>query len=117
MTSDRIEHSLPYTLENAWLIDQGKYPHIGTIPPATTVDIEENPKRYNRSPLSQALVGERKAFMGVLIGEVVLRYLVHKRQSPKLVGWTQTAPLPMSMDHPVNAVDETLVVLYLPTHH
>ena len=115
VTTDRIEHRLPYTLENAWLIDQGEYPHIGTIPPATVVEIEENPKRYNRSPLSQALVGERKAFMGVLIGEVVLRYLAQE-SAPKLVGWAQTAPLPMSMDHPVNAVDETLVILYLPAH-
>ena len=113
--TDRIEHSLPYTLENAWLIDQGQYPHIGTIPPATVVEIEENPKRYNRSPLSQALVGNRKAFMGVLIGEVVLRYLAQE-SAPKLVGWTQTALLPMSIDHPVNAVDETLVILYLPAH-
>ena len=115
VTTNRIEHRLPYTLENAWLIDQGEYPHIGAIPPATTVEIKENPKRYNRSPLSQALVGERKAFMGVLIGEVVLRYLAQEA-SPKLVGWTQTAPLPMSMDHPVDAVDETLVILYLPAH-
>ncbi|MCE2395027.1 hypothetical protein J4G02_10615 [Candidatus Poribacteria bacterium] len=115
VTTDRIEHRLPYTLENAWLIDQGEYPHIGTIPPATAVEIKENPKRYNRSPLSQALVGERKAFMGVLIGEVVLRYLAQEL-APKLVGWTQTAPLPMSMNHPVDAVDETLVILYLPTH-
>ena len=113
--TDRIEHRLPYTLENAWLIDQGQYPHIGTIPPATAVEIEENPKRYNRSPLSQALVGDRKAFMGVLIGEVVLRYLAQET-SPKLVGWTQASPLSMAMDHPVNAVDETLVILYLPAH-
>ena len=113
--TDQIEHRLPYTLENAWLINQGQYPHIGTIPPATTVEIEENPKRYNRSPLSQALVGDQKAFMGVLIGEVVLRYLAQE-STPKLVGWTQTAPLPMSMDHPVNAVDQTLVILYLPAH-
>ena len=116
VTTDRIEHRLPYTLENAWLIDQGHYPHIGTIPPATAVEIEENPKRYNRSPLSQALVGPRKAFMGVLIGEVVLRYLAQE-VSPKLVGWTRTSPLPVSMNHPVNAVDETLVILYLPEHH
>ena len=116
MTTDWIEHGLPYTLENAWLIDRGEYPHIGTIPPKTAVEIEENPKRYNRSPLSQALVGERKAFMRVLIGEVVLRYLAQEL-APKLVGWTQTTPLLMSMDHPVNAVDETLVVLYLPEHH
>ncbi len=115
MTPDRIEHRLPYTLENAWLIDQGEYPYIGTIPSATVVEIEENPKRYNRSPLSQALVGSRKAFMGVLIGEVVLRYLAQEASS-KLVGWTQTSPLPMSMDHPVDAVDETLVILYLPAH-
>ncbi len=115
VTTNRIEHRLPYTLENAWLIDQGEYPHIGTIPPATAIEIKENPKRYNRSPLSQALVGERKAFMRILIGEVVLRYLAQEG-SPKLVGWTQTAPLPMSMDHPVNAVDETLVILYLPEH-
>ena len=114
-TTDQIEHRLPYTLENAWLIDQGEYPHIGTIPPATTVEIKENPKRYNRSPLSQALVGERKTFMRVLIGEVVLRYLAQEL-GPKLVGWTPTAPLPMSMNHPVNAVDETLVILYLPAH-
>ena len=116
VTKDWIEHGLPYTLENAWLIDRGEYPHIGAIPPETAVEIEENPKRYNRSPLSQALVGERKAFMRVLIGEVVLRYLAQEL-APKLVGWTQTAPLLMSMDQPVNAVDETLVVLYLPEHH
>ena len=122
VTTDRIEHRLPYTLENAWLIDQGEYPHIGTIPPATAVEIKENPKRYNRSPLSQALVGPRKAFVGVLISEVVLRYLAQEAV-PKLVGWTQTSPLPMSMDHlrsesfqPVNTVDETLVILYLPEH-
>ena len=116
ITTNQIEHRLPYTLENAWLIDQGEYPHIGTIPPATAVEIKENPKRYNRSPLSDALVGPRKAFMRVLIGEVVLRYLAQEA-SPKLVGWTQNAPLSMSMDQPVNAVDETLVILYLPEHH
>ena len=116
VTTDRIEHRLPYTLENAWLIDQGEYPHIGRIPPATAIEIEENSKRYSRSPLSQTLVGSRKAFMRVLIGEVVLRYLAQEA-SPKLVGWAQTAPLPMSMDHPMNAVDETLVILYLPAHH
>ena len=116
VTSDWIEHRLPYTLENAWLIDQGEYPQIGTIPPATVVEIEENPKKYSRSPLSQALVGERKAFMAVLIGEVVLRYLAQE-SAPKLVGWTQTDPLPMSMDHPANIADETLVILYLPAHH
>jgi hypothetical protein len=60
--------------------------------------------------------------VGVLIGEVVLRYLAQEAV-PKLVGWTQTSPLPMSMNHlrsesfqPVNAVDETLVILYLPEH-
>ena len=115
VASDRIEHRLPYTLENAWLIDQGEYPYIGTIPPATVVEIEENPKKYSRSPLSQALVGERKAFMAVLIGEVVLRYLAQE-SAPKLVGWTQTSPLSMSMDHPANIADETLVILYLPVH-
>ena len=122
MTTDRIEHRLPYTLENAWLIDQGEYPYIGSIPSAAVVEIKENPKRYNRSPLSQALVGARKAFMGVLIGEVVLRYLAQET-APKIVGWTQTSPLLMLMDHlrsesfhPVNAVDETLVILYLPEH-
>ena len=121
-TIDRIEHGLPYTLENAWLINRGEYPHIGTIPPETAVKVEETPKRYNRSPLSQSLVGPRKAFMGVLIGEVVLRYLAQE-SAPKLVGWTQTLPLLMSMDHlrsesfqSVSAVDETLVILYLPTY-
>ena len=116
MTTDQIEHQLPYTLENAWLIGQGKYNHIGDIPPATVVEIAESPKRYNRSPLSQMLGGARRAFVGILIGEVVLRYLAQET-APKLIGWTQTPPLSMSMDHPVNAVDETLVVLYLPAHH
>ena len=115
MTTDQIEHRLPYTLENAWLIDQEKYIDIGTIPPETVVKIEENPRRYNRSPLSQSIFGSRRAFARILIGEVVLRYLVQEAV-PKLVGWTQTPPLQMSMDHPVNAVDETLVILYLPAH-
>lgn len=112
---DQIEHQLPYTLENAWLMGPGKYTYIGPVPPATTVKIEESPKRYNRSPLSQALVGGRRVFVGVLIGEVVLRYLAQE-PIPKLVGWTQTPPLSMSMDHPMNVADETLVVLYLPEH-
>jgi hypothetical protein len=116
MTTDQIEHRLPYTLENAWLIDQEKYIDIGTIPPETVVKIEENPRRYNRSPLSQSIFGSRRAFARILIGEVVLRYLAQEAV-PKLVGWTQTPPLQMSMDHPVNAVDETLVILYLPAHH
>ena len=116
MTTDQIEHQLPYTLENAWLIGQGTYNHIGEIPPAMIVEIEEDFKRYNRSPLSQMLGGARRAFVGILIGEVVLRYLAQETV-PKLIGWTQTSPLSMSMDHPVNAVDETLVVLYLPAHH
>ena len=115
MTTDQIEHRLPYTLENAWLIDQEKYIDIGTIPPETVVKIEENPRRYNRSPLSQSIFGSRRAFARILIGEVVLRYLAQEAV-PKLVGWTQTPPLQMSMDHPVNAVDETLVILYLPAH-
>ena len=115
LTTDQIEHKLPYTLENAWLIGQGRYTYIGDIPPAKTVKIEENLKRYNRSPLSQMLGGVRRAFVGVLIGEVVLRYLAQETV-PKLIGWTQTPPSPMSMDHPMNVVDETLVVLYLPAH-
>ena len=115
LTTDQIEHRLPYTLENAWLIGQGKYTYIGTIPPETAVEIRESPKRYDRSPLSQALAGARKAFAQILIGEVVLRYLAQEA-TPKLVGWTKTNPLPMSMDHPMNVVDETLVVLYLPAH-
>ncbi len=116
LTGGQIEHQLPYTLENAWLMGPGRYTYIGTVPPATTVKIKESPKRYNRSPLSQALVGGRRAFAQILIGEVVLRYLAQE-STPKLVGWTQTPPLSMSMDHPMNAVDETLVVLYLPEHH
>lgn len=116
ITTDSIAHRLPYTLENAWLIDQGSYLHIGVIPPATTVEIKGNRNRYNRSPFSQTLVGTRRAFMGVLISEVVLRYLAQEA-APKLVGWTQTAPLLMSMDYPVNVTDETLVVLYLPAHY
>ena len=115
MTTDQIEHRLPYTLENTWLIGQGKYTHIGDIPPATPVEIEKNLKRYNRSPLSQMLGGARRAFVGVLIGEVVLRYLAQET-TPKLIGWTQSHPLAISMDHPMNAVDETLVVLYLSMH-
>ena len=115
MTTDQIEHRLPYTLENAWLIDQGKYTYIGAIPPATAVEIKENPKKYNRSPLSQMLGGARRVLAQILISEVVLRYLAQEA-APKLVGWTQTAALPMSMDRPMNAVDETLVILYLPEH-
>ena len=61
------------------------------------------------------LGGARRAFVGVLIGEVVLRYLAQEA-APKLIGWTQIPPLSMSMDHPMNVVDETLVVLYLPAH-
>ena len=94
----------------------GRYTYIGTVPPATTVEIKESPQRYNRSPLSHALVGGRRAFAQILIGEVVLRYLAQE-PTPKLVGWTQIPPSSMSMDHPINAVDETLVVLYLPEHH
>ena len=88
LTTGRIEHQLPYTLENAWLIGQGRYTYIGDIPPATTVEIEENLTRYNRSPLSQMLGGARRVFVGVLIGEVVLRYLAQEA-APKLIGWTQ----------------------------
>ena len=113
LTVDQVEHQLPYTLENAWLMGPGRYTYIGTVPPAKTVEIKESPKRYNRSPLSQALVGKRRAFAQILIGEVVLRYLAQEA-TLKLVGWTQTPPLSMSMDHPMNTADETLVVLYLP---
>ena len=116
LTADQIEHQLPYPLENAWLMGPGRYTYIGTVPPATTVEIKESPQRYNRSPLSHALVGGRRTFAQILIGEVVLRYLAQE-PTPKLVGWTQTLPSSLSMDHPMNAVDETLVVLYLPEHH
>ena len=116
ITTDSIAHGLPYTLENAWLINQGAYPHIGVIPPATTVQIKENRKRYNRSPFSQTLVGTRRTLMSILIGEAALRYLAHE-SVPKLVGWTQTPPLLMSMDYPVNVVDETLVIVYLPAYY
>ena len=115
-STDRIKHSLPYTLENAWLIDREKYIDIGALPPETVFEIRGNPKRYTRSPLSQAMGGSRRAFARVLIGEVVLRYLAQEAV-PKLVGWTQTPALQMSMDHPVNAADETLVILYLPVHY
>ncbi|MBI1927620.1 hypothetical protein HYR99_25680, partial [Candidatus Poribacteria bacterium] len=108
----QIQHHLPDTLENAWLIDGGKYTYLGAIAPDTTVEIKAMPPPEGVLPFPQELSGTRRQFAQILMGESVLRYLIPE-QTPKLVGWLRGSFLSMELNHPINAGDETFVILYL----
>ena len=108
----QIQHHFPHVLEYAWLIDDGKYVYLGSVPPDTVIEIKESPQKYRRLPLPQRLSGRRKQFVQILVGEGLLRYLTQE-EGLNLVGWTRESFLPTRLNHPVDAVDETLVILYL----
>jgi len=108
----QIQHHLPDTLENAWLIDGGKYTYLGAIAPDTAVGSKAMPPPEGVLPFPQELSGTRRQFAQILMGESVLRYLISE-QTPKLVGWLRGSFLSMELNHPVNAGDETFVILYL----
>ena len=107
-----IKHHLPDTLENAWLIDGEEYSYLGSIPTNTSAKIKKDFNSALVRPFPKELSGTRKQFAQILSSEVVLRYLM-REEGAKLVGWLRKSFLPMELNHPVNAVDETFVILYL----
>ncbi|MCZ6676055.1 MAG: hypothetical protein O7E52_02270 [Candidatus Poribacteria bacterium] len=109
-TGVQIQHHLSTELENVWLIDEGEYTYFASIPPDTRAEAKDSSQAPHRFP-SPALSESRKQFIQILASEGVLRYLIQEAQ-PKLVGWTRESFLPMTLNHPVNGVDETFVILY-----
>ena len=106
-----IQHNLRDVLENAWLIDKGSYTYLGSVPPNTAIEIKEK-TRQEKWSFPQELVGTRREeFAKILVSEGLLRYLVQEEGS-KLLGWLERSCLP-SLNNPVNAVDDTLVILHI----
>ena len=107
-----IRHHLPDVLENAWLIDNGSYAYLGSVPPNTPIEIKEKTQKWT---FPNELVGTRREeFAKILVGEGLLRYLVQEEGS-KLLGWLDKSFLQMSLNNnnPVNAADNTLVILHV----
>ena len=108
----RVKHHLPDVLENAGVVYNGKYVHLGAIAPNTTVSLEGDFVPVKRLPSLQDLDGDRKQFAQILAGEGTLQYLAED-EVPKLVGWMNQSFLSMKFDQPVEAIDETFVIIYL----
>ena len=108
----RVKHHLPDVLENAGVVYNGKYVHLGAIDPNTTVSLEGDFVPVKRLPSLQDLDGDRKQFAQILAGEGTLQYLAED-EVPKLVGWMNQSFLSMKFDQPVEAIDETFVIIYL----
>ena len=108
----RVKHHLPDVLENAGVVYNGKYVHLGAIAPNTTVSLEGDFVPVKRLPSLQDLDGDRKQFAQILAGEGILQYLAEDKV-PKLVGWMNQSFLSMKFDQPVEAIDETFVIIYL----
>ncbi len=107
-----IQHHLRDALENAWLIDRGSYTYLGSVPPNTAIKIREKTTQEKWS-FPRELVGTRREeFAKILVSEGLLRYLVQEEGS-KLLGWLEGLSLPMSLNNPVNAVDNTFVILHI----
>ena len=107
-----IRHHLPGVLENAWLIDSGSYTYLGSIRPNTAIEIKEKMQKWT---FPSELVGTRREeFARILVGEGLLRYLAQEEGS-KLLGWLERSFLPMSLNNnnPLNAADNTLVILHM----
>lgn len=108
----RVKHHLPGVLENAGVVYNGNYMHLGTIDPNTSVTLEGDFATAKRLPSLQDLDGNRKLFAQILAGEGILQYLAED-EVPKLVGWMNRSFLSMKFDQPVEAIDETFVIIYL----
>ena len=108
----RVRHHLPGVLESAGVVYNGKYMHLGAIDPNTSVALEGDFTPAKRLPPLQDLDGKRKHFAQILAGEGILQYLAED-EVPKLVGWMNQSFLSMKFDQPVEAIDETFVIIYL----
>lgn len=107
-----VKHHLPGDLESAGVIYNGKYMYLGAIAPNTPVELEGDFMPAKRLPSLQELTGKRKHFAQILAGEGVLQYLTEDGV-PKLVGWMNHSFLSMKLDQPLEATDDTFVILYL----
>ena len=108
----RMKHHLPGTLESAGVISNARYMHLGSIPPDTSFELNGDFAPANRLPSLQELTGKRKQFARILANEGVLQYLAADNV-PKLVGWMNRSFLPMQLSQPVEASDETYVIVHL----
>ena len=108
----RVKHHLPGVLESAGVVYNGKYMHLGRIAPNTSVALEGDFAPAKRLPPLRDLDGKRKHFAQILAGEGILQYLADD-EVPKLVGWMNRSFLSMKFDQPVEAIDETFVIIYL----
>jgi len=107
-----VEHHLSGVLQNAGIILDGEYTYLESVPPNTPIEIQ-SASSLVRSFLSlQELAGKRKKLARILASEGVLQYLPQET-APKLVGWMEKSFLPMELNNPVEAFDETFVILYL----
>ncbi len=112
LNSSYVQQNLPDVLQNAWLIDSGRYAYLGSVPPKTPIEIKAKTEKWT---FPQELVGTRREeFAKILAGEGLLRYLVQEEGSI-LLGWLERSFLPMSLNNnnPVNAADNTLVILHI----
>ena len=85
---------------------------LGAIAPNTSVALEGDFAPAKRLPPLRDLDGKRKHFAQILAGEGILQYLAED-EVPKLVGWMNRSFLSMKFDQPVEAIDETFVIIYL----
>jgi hypothetical protein len=108
----RVKHHLPGVLESAGVVYNGNYMHLGAIDPNTSVALEGDFTPATRLPSLQELDGNRRQFTQILAGEGILQYLAED-EVPKLVGWMNRSFLSMKFDQPVEAIDETFVIIYL----
>ena len=108
----RLTHHLPGTLENAGIVYNGEYLHMGMIPPDTSVHLNGDFAPIARFPAQEELTGIRQKFAQILASEGVLQHFAEDAV-PKLVGWMNHPFLPMELNQPVDVVDETFVIIYL----
>ena len=108
----RLKHHLPGVLENAGVVYDGGYTYLGSILPDTSVELKGDFALTKRLPSVRELTGKRKQFAQILASEGALQYLVEDA-GPKLLGWMKHSFLSMELDQPVEAVDETFVIMYL----
>ena len=108
----RVKHHLPGVLESAGVIYIGSYMHLGSISANTNVELKGDFVPVRRLPALQELTGKRKHFAQILSSEGILQYLAED-EVPKLVGWMNHSFLSMELDQPIEAADETFVIMYL----
>ena len=108
----RLTHHLPKVLENAGIVYNGEFLHIGMIPPDTSIQLNGDFVPIKLFPSHRELTGVRKQFAQILASEGVLQHLTEDAV-PKLVGWINHPFLTMELNQPVDMVDETFVIMYL----